>query len=123
MATILAAAAPFDAEGSGDGEGDDGDGGNVDVDGRVRTDAGRRATAVLYLRADRGPYVCCGRLVAAATDLERDGGARVDFRLEDAEALARSGRFDALVGKHMHDPEDRWVFGREGEEDAKGAGG
>ena len=121
VATILAAAAPFDAEGSGEGDGDDGDGGNVDAG--VRTDAGRRATAVLYLRADRGPYVCCGRLVAAATDLERDGGARVDFRLEDAEALARSGRFDALVGKHMRDPEDRWVFGREGEEGAKGAGG
>ena len=123
VATILAAAAPFefDAEGSEEGDGDDGDGGNVD--GGVRTDAGRRATAVLYLRADRGPYVCCGRLVAAATDLDRDGGARVDFRLEDAQALARSGRFDALVGKHMRDPEDRWVFGREGEEDAKGAGG
>ena len=41
---------------------------------------------------------------------------------EAAEALAKSGRFDALVGKHMRDPEDRQVFG-EGEEDAKGAGG
>ena len=129
VATILAAASPFDNRGSGEG-----DAGHVDeryvverhvderVDGEARTDAGRRATAVLYLRADRGPYVCCGRLVAAATDLEREGGARVDFRLEDAEALAKSGRFDALVGKHMRDPEDRQVFG-EGEEDAKGAGG
>ena len=129
VATILAAASPFDNRGSGEG-----DAGHVDeryvderhvderVDGEARTDAGRRATAVLYLRADRGPYVCCGRLVAAATDLEREGGARVDFRLEDAEALAKSGRFDALVGKHMRDPEDRRVFG-EGEEDAKGAGG
>ena len=129
VATILAAASPFDNRGSGEG-----DAGHVDeryvderhvderVDGEARTDAGRRATAVLYLRADRGPYVCCGRLVAAATDLEREGGARVDFRLEDAEALAKRGRFDALVGKHMRDPEDRQVFG-EGEEDAKGAGG
>jgi len=124
VSTILAAASPFNRRGSGEG-----DAGHVDeryvderVDGEARTDAGRRATAVLYLRADRGPYVCCGRLVAAATDLEREGGARVDFRLEDAEALAKSGRFDALVGKHMRDPEDRRVFG-EGEEDAKGAGG
>ena len=129
VATILAAASPFDNRGSGEG-----DAGHVDeryvderhvderVDGEARTDAGRRATAVLYLRADRGPYVCCGRLVAVATDLEREGGARVDFRLEDAEALAKRGRFDALVGKHMRDPEDRQVFG-EGEEDAKGAGG
>ena len=129
VATILAAASPFENRGSGEGDAGHVDERHVDerhvderVDGEARTDAGRRATAVLYLRADRGPYVCCGRLVAAATDLEREGGARVDFRLEDAEALAKSGRFDALVGKHMRDPEDRRVFG-EGEEDAKGAGG
>jgi hypothetical protein len=69
-----------------------------------------KKTAVLFLRTYRGPYVCCGRLRAAATKQDRQTGMRVDFQLADAEALVASGHFDALIGEYLTDPEDRALF-------------
>ena len=67
------------------------------VDGEAQTDAGRRATAALPARGPGTARRCRG----GATRGDGPGTRRrreVDFRLEDAEALAKSGRFDALVG-------------------------
>ena len=71
---------------------------------------GDKKTAILFLRTQGGPYVCCGRLRAAATKMDRQTGMRVDFRLQDARAMVTCGVFDELIGEHLNDPEDRDLF-------------
>ena len=64
-------------------------------------------TAVLFLRVGRGgPYVCCGRLVAAGVRAGGEGGAgtRIDFRLADADRLRASGAFRDAVGRFLRAP-------------------
>ena len=69
-----------------------------------------KKTAILFLRTYRGPYVCCGRLRAVATKMDRQTGLRVDFQLTDVDALVASGYFDELIGEYLNDPEDRELF-------------
>ena len=69
-----------------------------------------KKTAILFLRTYCGPYVCCGRLRAAATKMDRQTGLRVDFQLTDVDALVASGYFDELIGEYLNDPEDRELF-------------
>ena len=70
-------------------------------------EAKAKKTLLLFLRKQKGPYVCCGRLRAVAVSGGDDGvktGARVDFELVDTEALRASGKLEALVGDNLREP-------------------
>ena len=70
-------------------------------------EAKAKKTLLLFLRKQKGPYVCCGRLRAVAVSGGDDGvktGARVDFELVDTEALRVSGKLEALVGDNLREP-------------------
>ena len=70
-------------------------------------EAKAKRSLLLFLRKQKGPYVCCGRLRAVAVSGRDDGGktgARVDFELVDTEALMASGKLEALVGDNLREP-------------------
>ena len=70
-------------------------------------EAKAKRSLLLFLRKQKGPYVCCGRLRAVAVSGGDDGGktgARVDFELVDTEALMASGKLEALVGDNLREP-------------------
>jgi prolyl-tRNA editing enzyme YbaK/EbsC (Cys-tRNA(Pro) deacylase) len=71
------------------------------------TEKKNKKTLLLFLRKQKGPYVCCGRLRAVAVSGGDDGGgtgARVEFELVDTEALRASGKLEALVGDNLREP-------------------
>ena len=66
----------------------------------------QKKNVLLFLRKQKGPDVCCGRLRAVAVSGGDDGGdgRRVDFELVDTEALRASGKLEALVGDNPREP-------------------
>lgn len=71
------------------------------------TEKKNKKPLLLFLRKQKGPYVCCGRLRAVAVSGGDDGGgtgARVEFELVDTEALRASGKLEALVGDNLREP-------------------
>ena len=103
VAEILRASREADAAEAEDAaEADEGEPGP-----RANENENKTKTAVLFLRVGRGgPYVCCGRLVAAGIRAGGEGGAgtRIDFRLADADRLRASGAFRDAVGRFLRAP-------------------
>ena len=84
-----------------------------DAEGGSERRTQKKKTVLLFLRKQKGPYVCCGRLRAVAVSGGDDGGgtgARVDFELVDTEALRASGKLEALVGDNLREPRAQEYF-------------
>ena len=87
--------------------------GDADENKNENKNKTKKKTVLLFLRKQKGPYVCCGRLRAVAVSGGDDGGgtgARVDFELVDTEALRASGKLEALVGDNLREPRAREYF-------------
>jgi hypothetical protein len=63
-----------------------------------------KKTVALFLRKEKGPYVCCGRLrvVDISGDTENGStGARVEFSLVDSDTLRESGAMERVLGENI----------------------
>jgi len=64
----------------------------------------KKKTVALFLRKEKGLYVCCGRLRAvsvAGDGTDESGTAKVVFHLVDAGKLRESGKMEALLGEGL----------------------